>query len=271
MHELNWLIAIVLGVVEGLTEFLPISSTGHLIIAGSLLGYTGEQAQALEIVIQGAAILAVCWEYRLRLIGTALTFTRDAQARGFLLNLVIAFLPAAVLGLLFKKVIEVYLFKPLPVAMALVVGGVLILLVDRREERAAMREVNDVKPLNALALGLWQALALFPGTSRAGATIIGGVLMGMSRKLATEYSFFLAIPILLAATAYKIVESGRLLAGANLGPVLLSAVIAFVTALFAVRGFIRYIGTHTFAAFAWYRIVFGLVILGTSAAGWVQW
>jgi undecaprenyl-diphosphatase len=271
MTELNWLIALILGVVEGITEFLPISSTGHLIITGALLDYRGEQSVGLEIVIQGAAILAVCWEYRRRLLTTALTFVSDENARRFFTNLIIGFLPLAVLGLLFKKPIEQYLFRPLPVATALVVGGILILLVDRREDRATLQTVEQVSPGNALKLGFWQALALFPGTSRAAATIIGGVLMGMSRKLATEYSFFLAIPTLLAATLYKLVEDWKLLTGASLGLVLLSAAVAFITALITVRAFIRFIGTHTFAVFAWYRIAFGSLIIATSMLGWVRW
>ena len=271
MTELTWPVAAVLGVVEGLTEFLPISSTGHLIITGSLLGYVGEQADALEIVIQGGAILAVCWEYRRRLLGTAASVTRDAQSRRFFFNLFLAFLPVAVLGLLFKKTIERHLFHPVPVALALVVGGIAILLLDRRANHEGMDDVDDVRPRTAFALGLWQSLALIPGTSRSAATIIGGSSMGMSRRLATEYSFFLAIPTLLAATGYKAIENWKILAGASLGPVLLSTAIAFVTALIAVRGFIRWVGGHTFAAFGWYRIAFGLVILGTSWAGWVRW
>lgn len=272
MTELTWLVAIILGLVEGITEFLPISSTGHLVIAGALLDYHGEQADALEIVIQGAAILAVCWEYRLRLASTALTFMRDDKARRFLFNLVLGFLPLAILGLAFQKTIKAYLFRPLPVALAFVVGGVLILLVDRRENRAVLHEPDEVAPLIALKLGFWQALALFPGTSRAAATIIGGMLMGMSRRLATEYSFFLAIPTLLAATAYELLKHWRSFdTGSSAGPVLLSALIAFATAFLAVRALLRYISTHTFAVFAWYRIAFGLLIIATSSLGWVRW
>ncbi len=268
---LDWFTALVLGIVEGLTEFLPVSSTGHLILAGSLLRYDGPQAIAVEIVIQGAAILAVCWEYRLMLTRTAFTFAREPASRRFLLNLVLGFLPLAVLGLAFKDLIETYLFRPLPVAAALVVGGVLILLVDRRESGATLKLADDVKPSVAFRLGLWQSLALIPGTSRAAATIIGGVLMGMSRRLATEYSFFLAIPTLLAATAYKLVESRELFTADMLGPLALSAAFAFITALLAVRGFIRYVSSHSFAAFAWYRIAFGALVILTSAAGWISW
>ena len=269
--ELDWFTALVLGIVEGLTEFLPVSSTGHLILAGSLLGYQGDQAVAVEIVIQGAAILAVCWEYRRLLAHTALTFARDAKSRAFLVNLVLGFLPLAVLGLAFQKAIKAYLFHPVPVACALVVGGIAILLVDRREGTAALKATDDVRPSVAFRLGLWQSLALIPGTSRSAATIIGGVTMGMSRRLATEYSFFLAIPTLLAATGYELLKSWKLFTGASLGPLLLAAALSFVTALLAVRGFIRYVGTHSFAAFAWYRIVFGGLVLATSALGLVRW
>jgi undecaprenyl-diphosphatase len=258
---LDWFTALVLGIVEGLTEFLPVSSTGHLIIAGNLLGYDGPQAVAVEIVIQGAAILAVCWEYRAMLARTARTFAHEPASRRFLLNLMLGFMPLALLGLAFKDVIERQLFRPVPVAVALIIGGVLILLVDRREDTARLRYADDVRPGTALRLGLWQSLALFPGMSRAAATIIGGVLLGMSRRLATEYSFFLAIPTLLAATAYKLVESWDLFTADTVGPLLLSATAAFITALLAVRGFIRYVSSHSFAAFAWYRIGFGAVVL----------
>jgi undecaprenyl-diphosphatase len=248
-----------------------VSSTGHLILTGSLLGYEGDQSVAVEIVIQGAAILAVCWEYRRMLTRTALTFVHDAKSRAFLLNLVLGFLPLAVLGLAFQKAIKSYLFHPVPVAVALVVGGIAILLVDRRESAATLKLADDVRPSVAFRLGLWQSLALIPGTSRSAATIIGGVTMGMSRRLATEYSFFLAIPTLLAATGYELLKSWKLLTGASLGPLLLAAALSFITALLAVRGFIRYVSSHSFAAFAWYRIVFGGLVLASSALGLVRW
>jgi len=265
--QLDWFIAFILGIVEGLTEFLPVSSTGHLILTGALLGYDGEQSVAVEIVIQGAAILAVCWEYRRLLTHTALTFVQDAKSRAFLLNLVLGFLPLAILGLAFQRAIKSYLFHPVPVAIALVVGGIVILLVDRHEGEATLKQVDEVRPAMAFRLGLWQSLALIPGTSRSAATIIGGVTMGMSRRLATEYSFFLAIPTLLAATGYELLKSWHLLTGASLPPLLLAAVCSFITALFAVRGFIRYVGSHTFAAFAWYRIIFGGLVLATAILG----
>lgn len=265
---LDWFTALVLGLVEGLTEFLPVSSTGHLILAGSLLGYSGPEAVAVQIVIQGAAILAVCWEYRRLLLDTALGLRHDSGARQFALNVLLGFLPLAVLGVLFKDAIEEHLFRPVPVALALIIGGIVILAVDRREGSATVREVKDLTPLTAAKLGLCQMVALFPGTSRSGATIVGGVLFGLSRKAATEFSFFLAIPTLLGATAYKLIESWHLFTAATFPMLLLSSLGAFMTALLAVRGFIRFIANHSFAAFAWYRIVFGAIVLVTAYYGY---
>jgi undecaprenyl-diphosphatase len=262
--NLDWLTALILGIVEGFTEFLPVSSTGHLILASEALDYRGPEAVAVQIVIQGAAILAVCWEYRQMLLTTAFTIAREPKSRRFVLNLALGFLPLAVLGLLFADWIESYLFRPIPVAIALIVGGVLLLLVDRHEERATFKYADDVTSSLAWRLGLWQALALIPGTSRSAATIIGGVMMGMSRRLATEYSFFLAIPTLLVATAYKLIESRALFTATDIGPLLLSAVAAFITALVSVRVFIRFVSSHTFAAFAWYRIAFGILVIAAT-------
>ncbi len=253
--------ALVLGIVEGLTEFLPVSSTGHLILASSALGLTGPKVLAFEIIIQGAAILAVCWEYRLLLWRTTVSLASDTGAQRFALNVFLGFLPLAVLGLAFQDTIEERLFRPVPVAIALVLGGIAILLVDRRAARATLDSVAAVPVRTAVLLGLWQALALIPGTSRAGATIIGGVALGMSRRLATEYSFFLAIPTLIGATVYKLHEGWHLFSAADALPFGIGAIVAFVTALLAVRGFIRFVSTHSFAAFAWYRILFGLVVL----------
>jgi len=269
--EFGWLAALLLGIVEGLTEFLPVSSTGHLILASALLGLHGPKIIAFEIVIQGAAILAVCWEYRRLLIGTATSLTHDPNSRRFALNVVLGFLPLAVLGLLFKDVIEARLFHPVPVAIALVLGGIAILWVDGRKHSESMREMADVTPAAALKLGFWQSLALVPGTSRSAATIIGGTFMGMSRRLATEYSFFLAIPTLLGATLYKFVEARQLFSQADLVPLAIGSVVAFVTALIAVRGFLRFVSTHTFAVFAWYRIAFGALVLLTYALGFSAW
>lgn len=253
--------AIVLGIVEGLTEFLPISSTGHLIIAAEALGLSGPKVIAFEIIIQGAAILAVCYEYRQLLWRTASSIATDRGSQRFALNIFLGFLPLAVLGLLFKDEIEQHLFKPVPVAMALIFGGLAILWVDRRASSPRFERVEDVPVRTAAALGVWQAIALIPGTSRAGATIIGGVWLGMSRRLATEYSFFLAIPTLIAATLYKLYDSWEHFTRADILPLAVGCVVAFVTALLAVKGFIRFISSHTFAVFAWYRIIFGLIVL----------
>ena len=259
--EISAFAALVLGIVEGLTEFLPVSSTGHLILASSALGLAGPKVLAFEIIIQGAAILAVCWEYRQRLWRTTVSLGSDAGARRFALNVLLGFLPLALLGLAFQDAIEERLFRPVPVAIALVIGGIAILIVDRRAPRATFDAVEAVPVRTAVWLGLWQALALIPGTSRAGATIVGGVSLGMSRRLATEYSFFLAIPTLIGATLYKLHEGRDLFVAADALPFAIGAAVAFVTALLAVRGFIRFISTHSFAAFAWYRIVFGLLVL----------
>lgn len=263
--------SIVLGLVEGLTEFLPISSTGHLILARALLGLQGDAVDRLLIVIQGAAILAVCWEYRQRLWDTAVSFFGQADARRFVLNLLIAFLPLAVLGLIFEHGIERLLFAPIPVAIALVVGGVLILWAEKRPHAQTIATVDALRPADALKLGLFQAAALIPGTSRAAATILGGLLIGMSRRAATEFSFFLAIPTLLAATAYKLWEARATLSMAEVQPLAISSVVAFISALIAVRLLLRFVSRHSFAAFAWYRIVFGGIVLATWALGIVRW
>lgn len=268
---MSWLEALVLGIVEGVTEFLPISSTGHLILTRSLLGLEGSAVDRQLIVIQGAAILAVCWEYRARLWGTVRNLPSQGTARQFALNLAIAFLPLAILGLLLEEPIESVLFAPIPVALALVVGGVLILWAERRKHREDVATVDDLRPIDALYLGFFQALALVPGTSRSAATIIGGLLIGMSRRAATEFSFFVAIPTLLAATAYKLWQARHSMTFAEVEPLVVSSVAAFVSALLSVRFLLRFVGHHSFAAFAWYRILFGALILGTWALGWVRW
>jgi undecaprenyl-diphosphatase len=263
--------ALVLGVVEGLTEFLPISSTGHLILAQQLLDFTGERAQVFAIAIQTGAILAVCWEYRARLLGALGGLGIEAAARRFFLNLAIAFTPLAVLGLLFGKHIKATLFHPVPVAVAFIVGGLVILWAERREHRIRVESVDGMTWRDAVKLGLAQAFALIPGTSRAGATIIGGLLFGLSRKAATEFSFFLAIPTLIAAGAYEMVKHRALFGSADLELLAVGLAASFFSALLAVRGLLRYISTHDFTAFAWYRIAFGIVVLVTGYAGWVDW
>jgi undecaprenyl-diphosphatase len=267
--------ALLLGIVEGLTEFLPVSSTGHLIVAGSLLGYTGEQAKTFEIVIQAGAILAVCWEYRARLGRVIAGLLTDAKSQRFAANLAIAFLPAAVLGLTFGKAIKVHLFAPVPVAIAFVAGAFVILWAERRQRTRpnAVRivDVDAMRWTDALLVGCAQAFALVPGTSRSGATIIGGMLFGISRVAATEFSFFLAIPTLFAATGYSLWKDATLVAARDVPAFGVGFVAAFVSAFACVRWLIRYVSHHDFVPFAWYRIAFGAVILGTAYAGVVRW
>ncbi|MEO6352772.1 MAG: undecaprenyl-diphosphate phosphatase [Burkholderiaceae bacterium] len=267
--------AIIMGLVEGFTEFLPISSTGHLILAGSLLDFTGDKIKVFEIVIQAGAMLAVCWEYRQR-IGSVLSgLLTDAKSQKFAGNLVIAFLPAAVLGLLFAKAIKASLFKPVPVALAFIIGGFIILWVERRNRvnpvAVRIASVDEMSALDAFKVGCAQAFALVPGTSRSGATIIGGMLFGLSRKVATEFSFFLAIPTLLGATVYSIYKERALLSPADIPLFGVGSVAAFISAFLCVRWLLRYISSHDFTVFAWYRIAFGLVVLATAYSGSVNW
>jgi undecaprenyl-diphosphatase len=267
--------ALILGVVEGLTEFLPVSSTGHLIVAGSLLRYTGDQAKMFEIVIQAGAILAVCWEYRVRLLAVAGGIFSDARAQRFAVNLVVAFIPAAILGLAFGKAIKAHLFAPVPVACAFVLGAFVILWAERRQktrpDAVRIDSIDDMRWPDALKVGLAQAFALIPGTSRSGATIIGGMLFGLSRRAATEFSFFLAIPTLFAATGYEVLKNGNLLVARDLPAFGAGFVAAFVSAFLCVRWLIRYVSRHDFIPFVWYRIAFGAVILVTAYAGVVRW
>jgi len=275
MVEPTLLTAAILGLVEGLTEFLPVSSTGHLIVAASLLNYTGDKAKLFEIVIQAGAILAVCWEFRRKLIGVAAGLFSDRAAQRFAINLVVAFLPAAILGLAFGRMIKAHLFAPVPVASAFIVGALVILWAERRHRRnpatVKIESIDQMRWSDALKIGIAQAFALIPGTSRSGATIIGGMLFGLSRPVATEFSFFLAIPTLLAATGYELVRNRDLLATGDLTMIAVGFVVAFVSALLVVRWLLRYVAHHDFVPFAWYRIAFGLVILGTAYAGLVRW
>lgn len=264
--------ALILGLVEGLTEFLPISSTGHLILAGDLLNFNDERGKAFEIIIQAGAILAVCWEYRTKLISVTRGLGQ-ADANRFVFNLFVAFLPAAVLGLLFAHKIKEYLFQPVPVAMAFIIGGVMILWAEKRQHVIRVDSVEAMSWQDALKVGLAQTLALIPGTSRSGATIIGGLLFGLSRRTATEFSFFLAIPTLLAATAYEVFKHRDLLLHSE-GDFLLFVIgfiTSFVSAMFAIRALLRYISRHDFTVFAWYRIVFGILVLVTAYTGLVDW
>jgi len=275
--------ALIMGMVEGLTEFLPISSTGHLILAGSLLNFTGEKMKVFEIVIQAGAILAVCWEYRARIATVVSGLGTRAHSRRFVVNLVVAFLPAALLGFLFSAAIQEKLFSPVPVALAFILGGFVILWVERRhrthgntstglaDRPARIESVDDMQPMDALKIGFAQTFALIPGTSRSGATIIGGMMFGLSRKAATEFSFFLAIPTLLAATVYSLYKARDLLSIADLPMFGAGTISAFISAFFCVRWLLRYISTHDFTVFAWYRIAFGLIVLATAYSGTVVW
>ena len=253
--------ALVLGIVEGLTEFLPISSTGHLIIAGDLLAFNDEVGKVFEIVIQLGAILAVCWEYRARLGHVAVGLGSDPAARRFVMNLFIAFLPAAITGLLFIKAIKAHLFQPFTVAIAFIVGGLIIFWVEKRALTARIHSVDEMRWKDALKVGFAQVFALIPGTSRSGATIMGGMIFGLSRKAATEFSFFLAIPTMFAATVYDLYKHWDLLHLHDLATFAVGFVTSFVAAFFAVRGLLRFVAHHSFVVFAWYRIVFGGVLL----------
>ena len=260
MNEL--LQALILGVVEGLTEFLPVSSTGHLILAGELIGATSERWDVFKIVIQTGAMLAVLWEYRARFFRVDVRLYR---------NLVVAFIPAAVLGLLFSKAIKTHLFHAVPVALAFIIGGIIILAVERRSFRPRVENAAEMAWLDALKVGIAQCFALIPGTSRSGATIIGGMLFGLSRRAATEFSFFLAVPTLVAAGGYDFLKNRALFTAADAGIFTVGSVAAFLSAFVVVRWLIRYVSTHDFKPFAWYRIAFGVMVLLTAWLGWVDW
>ena len=271
---MDWIFAlkaIALGIVEGLTEFLPVSSTGHLIVAEDIIRFRTGSREAFIVAIQAGAILAVCWEYRARIFRVLRGLASDATEQRLAINVVIAFLPAAVLGVLFKSAIEKHLFFSVPVAIALVAGGLVILWVERRERPARVNDVDDMRWQDALKIGFAQAFALIPGTSRSGATIIGGMLFGVSRVAATEFSFFLAIPTLFAATGYSLWKDASLVALRDAPAFGVGFAAAFVSAFACVRWLIRYVSHHDFVPFAWYRIVFGAAILATAYAGLVRW
>ena len=265
------LYALILGLVEGVTEFLPISSTGHLIIAGQLLGFTGEKAKVFMIAIQLAAIFAVVWEYRVRLGHVVMSLHSEPASQRLAVNLMAGFLPAAVLGFLFYKQIKFYLFNPIVVASALVIGGVLILWAERRKHVITTEGIDELTWRRALAVGFAQALAMIPGTSRSGATIIGGLFLGLSRKTAAEFSFLLAIPTMFAATAYDLYKNWRLFDVHDVPLFVVGGIAAFVSALIAVRTLIKFVSRHDYTLFAWYRIVFGGVVLATAYFGLVDW
>jgi undecaprenyl-diphosphatase len=264
--------AAIMGVVEGLTEFLPISSTGHLILAGTLLGFTDEKAKVFDIAIQTGAILAVIIVYWQKIRATIVALPSEPEARRFAMNVAVAFLPAVVMGLLFGKMIKENLFTPAVVASTFILGGIIILWVERRQERVVrIQEAEEMTWKDALKLGLLQCLALVPGTSRSGATIIGGMLIGLSRKAATDFSFYLAIPTLIGAGAYSLVKERQHLAVGDIPMFAVGLLFSFLSAWVCVRWLLRYISSHSFTPFAWYRIVFGIVVLVTSATGWVVW
>ena len=264
--------AAIMGVVEGLTEFLPISSTGHLILAGSLLGFDDAKAKVFDIAIQTGAILAVIIVSWQKIRATLVALPTERQAQKFALNVLIGFLPAVVLGLLFGKMIKEHLFTPTVVATTFILGGFVILWAERRPQSAArIHSVDDMSALDALKVGLVQCMAMIPGTSRSGASIIGGMLLGLSRKAATDFSFFLAIPTLIGAGVYSLYKERALLSLADAPMFLTGLVFSFISAWLCVRWLLRYISTHSFVVFAYYRIVFGVVVLATAWLGWVQW
>lgn len=270
---------LIMGLVEGVTEFLPISSTGHLILAGSLLDFNDDVSteimQVFQIAIQAGAMMAVVWEFRAKIGAVMSGLFSEPKSQKFALNLVIAFLPSAFLGLMFASMIKSVLFKPLPVATALVVGGIIILLVERRARNnpvaVRINTVEEMSYVDAFKVGCAQAFALIPGTSRSGATIIGAMVLGLSRKAATEFSFFLAIPTLLGATVYSLYKARDVLSMADLPLFSIGTVAAFASAFVSVRWLLRYISTHDFTLFAWYRIGFGLLVLASSHYGWIVW
>jgi undecaprenyl-diphosphatase len=263
--------ALILGVVEGLTEFLPISSTGHLILVGDLLGFNDEKGKIFEIAIQTGAMLSVVWEYRAKFASVLTGLPSDAAARRFALNVAVAFVPAAVLGLLLGSAIKATLFRPVPVAIAFIVGALVILWAERRRHTVRVESVDDMSWRDALKVGIAQCFALIPGTSRSGATIIGGLLFGLSRRAATEFSFFLAVPTLVAAGAYDLYKNRGLLEVHDAGMFAVGFAAAFISAFFCIRWLLRYIARHDFTVFAWYRIVFGVLVLLTAYTGLVTW
>ena len=267
--------AAVMGIVEGLTEFLPISSTGHLILAGALLGFDDDKAKVFDIAIQTGAIFAVILVYWQKIRDTVVALPTEKQAQQFALNVLIAFIPAVVLGLLFGKAIKANLFTPVVVASTFIIGGFIILWAEKRQANnpatARIHAVEDMTMMDALKVGLVQCLAMIPGTSRSGATIIGGMLLGLSRKAATDFSFYLAIPTLIGAGVYSLYKERALLSVADVPMFAVGLVFAFISAWLCIRWLLKYIATHSFVPFAWYRIAFGIVVLATAWTGVIQW
>lgn len=272
MDIILFLKAMIMGVVEGFTEFLPISSTGHLILAGSLLGFDDAKAKVFDIAIQSGAIFAVILVYWQKIYTTLQALPTQKQAQRFAINVLIGFIPAVVLGLVFGKTIKAHLFTPIVVASTFIVGGFIILWAERSQQQAVrVHSVDDMSPLDALKVGLVQCFAMIPGTSRSGSTIIGGMLLGLSRQAATDFSFFLAIPTLMGAGAYSLYKERALLSIADVPLFLVGVVFSFISAWLCVRWLLRYISTHSFTPFAYYRIVFGVIVLVTAWTGHVTW
>ena len=271
MDLLLFLKAIIMGIVEGITEFLPISSTGHQIVVADLLGFGGERAMAFNIIIQLGAILAVMWEYRRKILITVFNVPRQREAQRFTANLLIAFLPAVVIGVAFADLIHEYLFNAITVAAALIIGGLVMLWAERRQHEVTVEEVDDMTWKEALKIGFAQCLAMIPGTSRSASTIIGGLLFGLSRRAATEFSFFLAMPTMVGAAVYSGYKYRHLFQPDDLPVFAIGFVTSFIFAMIAVRALLKFISNHSYAAFAWYRIAFGLLILATWQFGWINW
>ena len=267
--------ALILGIVEGLTEFLPISSTGHLILAGALLGFSDQKAKLFDVAIQTGAMFAIIWYYRSKIGATVAGIFSDPVAKRFATNVLIAFLPAALVGMVFASRIKAYLFKPVPVALAFIIGGLIIFWVEYRHRMQRIRprvfDIDDLSAMDALKLGIAQAFSLIPGTSRSGATIIGGMLFGLSRKTATEFSFFHATPTLIGAGAYDTFKYRAILSLADIPLFAVGLATAFFSALACVHWLIRFVASHSFVAFAWYRIIFGVIVLLTAVTGVVNW
>jgi undecaprenyl-diphosphatase len=261
MDEILLLKSLILGVVEGITEFIPVSSTGHLILAGDLIGFDDEKAKAFEVFIQLGAILSVLWLYRQKIFGVIKDISSSKENRSFTGNILIAFLPAAFIGLLVHRYIKTYLFNPVTVAGALIAGGIAIILIEKMDHQAHVKEVDHVTLQQAIGTGIAQCLALFPGVSRSGATIMGGLIIGFDRRVAVEFSFFLAIPTMFAATGYDLLKSLNVLSTSDIPLFLVGFTTAFFSALIVIKAFLGYVSKHNFSGFAYYRIVFGLLVL----------
>lgn len=261
MELIHYLHALLLGIVEGFTEFIPVSSTGHLILITDIIGFEGPPGKVFEVAIQLGAIFAICWLYREKLIEVTLKFGKDTQATRFVIHLVIAFLPAAVIGVLFHSIIKAVLFSPLVVSIALIVGGIIIIIIEKSRPTVKFTNIDALSPVTAFMVGVCQCLAMIPGVSRSGATIMGGLLLGLDRKTATEFSFFLAIPTMFGATVYDLYKNADMLTSSSYQLIAVGFISAFLAALLVVKSVINFIGRHGFIPFAYYRIVLGIIML----------